>query len=123
MSHFDNYRWQDEAERDTEHDTAVFARLRDLEAERDAFRARYHEQFAHVTGLMSERDVLRAELEHERRRREEEFAESMTERDALRAAGTRAAAELRHAFRNGAIDPNLVARAIRILEEATTPRT
>jgi hypothetical protein len=42
---------------------------------------------------------------------------------AIRERATKASAELRHAYRPETRDWNLVARAIRILEEATTPNT
>jgi len=46
--------------------------------------------------------------------------EDLCQYPALKEAAVKAAAELRHAFGHGPIDPNLVARAIRILEQATT---
>ncbi len=42
----------------------------------------------------------------------------LRENENLRQSVTRASAELRHAFRQKSIDSNLVARAIKILEES-----
>jgi len=53
-----------------------------------------------------------------------ELARARTSEKALAKASTRAAAELRHAYAavglGQAIDPNLVARAIELLERSTT---
>lgn len=64
------------------------------------------------------------EAQEARRVARDEVAATEARLSALTEAATRAAAELRHAFRvhglgQGPIDPNLVSRAIQILECAT----
>lgn len=70
-----------------------------------------------------ERDVLDARAERDAAR--DDLTAARARNAALEHAATKAAAELRHTYGHLAlgqsIDPNLVAKAIRILEEATKP--